>query len=269
VYKVSATAQTEKVILQSVINTNWDGALSKPYSGKSMEIFTTSGTFIVPYGVSSVYLTGCAAGGNGGAGDNDGTFRGGGGGGSGEIIYKKIVTVTAGTSIIVTIGAVGINTSFGATSLNYGANGQSGATGGSGGAGGALAFGTVAGVSGGNHNTVSTSSFIAPSGDFAKGGYSGVAANASATAGGGGAGGLGIFASYFTNSSGLSATTTGGARGEFLGGGGGGGYGNAVNGGNGGNGGYGSGGGGGGGNNSTGTGGAGGAGGPAILIVEW
>lgn len=259
VYKLNATSQIEKLIFNGMDS----------QGGRHQRIYLTSGTFLVPANIVEVYLTGCAAGGNGGNGDDGGTNDGGGGGGAGEIIYRKKVLVTASSSIVVTIGAVGMTTSFGATVLNFGLNGQAGSAGGAGGAGGALGFGSTAGASGGFQNTSSTVSTIAPSGVFAVGGGGGLAYTAGGTGGGGGAGGIGIFAGYSLATNGASGSFSGGLAGAGLGGGGGGGYGNGISAGNGGNGGYGSGGGGGGGNDGVGTGGTGGAGGPAILIVEW
>lgn len=254
VYKAEAANYANKKILSNEQN-------DRP---KSIEVYISSGTFLVPNGVNAVYLTGCAAGGAGGLGGDNLTF-GGGGGGSGEIIYNKKNAVTPGSSITVTIGAVGSNTSFGATVLNYGANGATGAAGGAGGAGGVLNLGSLAGVAGA---TTTTTSPIASNIEFAGGGTGGVSSGGY-SGGGGGAGGLGYYAGISLATNGATASVAGGVKGSFGGGGGGGGVGGGINGGRGGDGGYGSGGGGGGSNNGVGIGGAGGSGGPAILIVEW
>jgi hypothetical protein len=261
VYKAEATAQIGKIILEP---------LQYDKNNHGMEIFITSGSFIVPYGVSSVYLTGCAAGGNGAAGHNSGVFTGGGGGGGGEIIYKKKINVIAGTSIIVTIGNVGSNTSFGVTSLNYGLNGVAGSAGGAGGAGGALGAGTVAGSTGGNGGSFAAGSIGASNG-FASGGSGGQDYGVATGGGGGGGGGIGNMSLYYLPTSGNTGTGAsfgaGGAYGITLNGGGGGGGAGQTAGGTGGVGGYGCGGGGGGGGGASG--GGGGGGGPSILIVEW
>jgi len=251
IFKAGATSYYPKFVYKN------DTPESYRQSGK--QIFTSSGYFHVPLGVDQVYLTGCAAGGNGGAGQNEGSLGGGGGGGGGEVIYKKPISVIPGSSVLVTIGNVGSSTAFGAVSLNYGLSGASGASGGAGGVGGALGFGTVAGATGGSY-TIS----VGGNNGFAVGGSASVG-----DTGGGGAGGLGVFAYYLRSTNGASASFPGASGGAFGGGGGGGGRGNAINGGVGGDGGYGSGGGGGGDNFGAGSGGAGGQGGPAILIVEW
>lgn len=252
VYKAEATNYANKYTFENKL------------SDHGYQIFTSSGTFLVPLNCSYVYLTGTAAGGNGGNGYSGGNSAGG-GGGSGEKIYKKKISVSPGTSIIVTIGLPGSNTSFGSISLNYGVNGvnATSSVGGAGGAGGALLYGSEAGCSGGSGYTTSvgvgTNGY--DTGSFA---YAG---NVASTSGGGGGGaGIGNFASYKVSTNGVSGVYTGGSGGRNGGGGGGGSYGNPT-GGNGGVGGYGSGGGGGGGGLTTG--GTGGSGGSAILIVEW
>lgn len=65
------------------------------------DIFTTSGTFTVPAGVTQLYVSGCGAGGGGST-----IF--GCGGGAGASAYRTPITVTAGQSITVTIGTGGI-----------------------------------------------------------------------------------------------------------------------------------------------------------------
>lgn len=250
VYKAEATRYYPKYI--------YNPKVPDSYRQSGKQIFTSSGVFHVPLTVNQVYLTGCAAGGNGASGQSGSPARGGGGGGGGEVVYKKPFSVTPGSSIIITIGAVGSNTFFGAIAFNYGSNGVSG---GAGGAGGALGSGSVAGARGASGASSGTTAQGKKNG-FAWGGYCGESSNG----GGGGAGGLGNFASWFNSTSGGTALHAGGLFGEFSGGGGGGGYGNPT-GAIGGVGGYGCGGGGGGGGYTTG--GAGGAGGPGIIIVEW
>jgi len=251
VFKAGATSYYPKFLYKNFA--------TESYRQSGKQIFTSSGYFHVPLGVDQVYLTGCAAGGNGGVGENDGTSRGGGGGGAGEIIYKKSAAVSPGDAIAVTIGAVGSITSFGALTLNYGLTGANGSTGGAGGAGGALGFGTTAGATGGTHLED-----VASDSGFALGGSA-----TSSQSGGGGAGGLGLWGNYLKSTSGVSASLAGKSGGAWGGGGGGGGKGTDISGGAGGSGGYGSGGGGGGPNSGAGSGGIGGAGGPAIIIVEW
>lgn len=238
------------------------GSISAAYTtegkaklARGIKRFSASGSFRAPPGVSTVYITGCAAGGNGASGASAGA--GGGGGGGGEWAIKESFATVPGTLYTVTIGAVGSNTSIGTFVLTHG-NNASGATGGletsnshgtgSGGAGGNGGAATAAGTSGGS--------------GLSRGGGGGTAT--SSTGGGGGGGGGG----YRENGdNGGNAVGNGGTG---YSGGGGGGSGTTGTGGGGGNGGYGGGGGGGGGTGSgSSAGGAGGAGGPAFLIVEW
>lgn len=69
--------------------------------------FTTSGSFTVPAGVTSLQVSGCAGGGGGGGGAGSSSpfaGGGGGGGGAGESVIKEVVTVTPGQVIEVVIG---------------------------------------------------------------------------------------------------------------------------------------------------------------------
>lgn len=68
------------------------------------QIFTSSGTFTVPTGVTQIWVSLC---GGGGDGQNQGANESGGGGAGGMYIPR---TVTAGTAITVTIGAGGSGT---------------------------------------------------------------------------------------------------------------------------------------------------------------
>jgi hypothetical protein len=212
-----------------------DGAITVPYThygvsaGPRTRTFTSTGAFVVPKGVDTVWVTGCAAGGNGGAGQSGGSTPGD-GGGMGLSCIKHKVSVTSGSSITVTIGAVGANTTFGGFI--------------------ALAFGVTAG---------------GKLGLFA--GSSG--STAGAVSGGVGGSSSPIPYGSTPGSAGTAGSVGGGAGGLNGGGGGGGGNNVGGNGGNGGNGNnYGSGGGGGGASGSA-TGGSGGSGGPGIITVEW
>ena len=101
--------------------------------------FTSDGTFTVPLGVTTVYVSGAGAGG-GGAGVNAGT-RGGGGGGGGQCVIAESISVTPGAAI-----AVGIGT--GGSGGGAGINGNSGSK--------ATTFGgllSLAAGSGGNYST--------------------------------------------------------------------------------------------------------------------
>ncbi len=165
VYKNSATQQSNKKIFQQ-------DQMQAPHG---CEVFTTSGSFIVPIGVNTIYITGCAAGGNGASYLLSSNY--GGGGGGGEWAIKKSFSVTPGSILTVTIGAVSSNTSIGTFELNHGEN----ASASTGGAGGALSMGTGAGGAGGDtaKNGVSA---------FSPGGSGRLAGGGGGSYGGGGVG---------------------------------------------------------------------------------
>ena len=94
-------------------------------------VFTTSGTWTVPPGVTTVWATGCGGGGGGGGGVGSGT--GGGGGGGAQAVLKQALTVVPGTVETVTVGA----------------GGTAGSTSGAGGAGGTTSFGSLLSLAGG------------------------------------------------------------------------------------------------------------------------
>jgi hypothetical protein len=107
-------------------------------------VFTSSGSWTVPSGVSTILVSGCAGGGGGGANSTSG----GGGGGGGQAKIKQSISVTAGHSLSITIGGGGsggstngsaggtttiVDSTSSTTLLSLSAG--SGATGGSGGSG--------------------------------------------------------------------------------------------------------------------------------------
>lgn len=226
------------------------------------EVFTSTGTFTVPAGVTSVLVSGCAGGGGGGSATGGGNSCGGGGGAGGQrMIDHKVTGLTPGANITVTI--------------NKGSAGAGGASGSNNGlAGGNVVFGAYITMSGGAGGTYGGSgSAIGVGGDS-----NGIGA------GTGGDGGIGTGTFQTDGLEGLGSISynggVGGTKGATVdggGGGGGGGYhgagGDGGNGGNGGAGGAGSngadlgaGGGAGGGGSSGGVGGNGQFG---ILIVKW
>jgi hypothetical protein len=71
------------------------------------EIFSTDGTFTVPYGVTKIYITACAGGGGGGGGDPADPVRLGSGGRIGESIYRQEVTTVAEREYAIVIGSGG------------------------------------------------------------------------------------------------------------------------------------------------------------------
>ncbi|MFP1896247.1 hypothetical protein ACLEEJ_13110 [Lonsdalea quercina] len=210
---------------------------------RGLQKFLTSGQFIVPEGVSTVYLSGCGGGGGGGGGGcRTLTYEwGGGGGGAGQPVIKEAVNVTPGEVIAVTIGAAG---SAGITRAADDGTPGSG--------GGATTFGnylTLAGGGGGDPGGGSDRQYGGaggvgyPSGSF---GNDGVGSSPVIASGSGGAGASGPFG-------GGGGMVRSGAAGSTVGVAGYKGYG------------YGSGGGGG----STGLYGIGAGGQPGMLIVEW
>ena len=172
--------------------------ISAVFSSKAQSptIFTTSGTWVCPQGVTSVQIEAWGGGGGGGGAANTTNYRGAGGGGG---AYQKITSlaVTAGQTYTVTIGSGGI---AGTVSANGGLGSNStfmlGAT----------SLLIANGGSGGQTQT--TSSFpiagIGGVGTFNGGnGFIGTT-----TTGGGGGGGAG------TSTNGATATSaTGGAAG--------------------------------------------------------
>lgn len=91
--------------------------LSEIGGGMKYQIFTASGTFTVPSGVTNVKVTLIGGGGGGGGSDN---VNYGGGGGGGGVYYRQSVNVTPGSNISVTIGSGG----------SGGGNNQNGSSGG-------------------------------------------------------------------------------------------------------------------------------------------
>lgn len=121
-----------------MLSTNGSGALSWETAGggfANMQVFTSSGTFTVPAGVTKVKVTVVGGGGAGGGVVNTGT-RGGGGGGGGGASIKIVSGLTPGSTVSVTVGTGGTGVSNG----NGNAGGTSSfgahcsATGGAGGA---------------------------------------------------------------------------------------------------------------------------------------
>lgn len=102
----------------------------------SRQIFTTSGSWICPAGITSIIVLGQGGGGGGGAGGLFPTSSIGGGGGMATFLVPRIIEVVPGTTYTITIGAggtgasrstpsvpgqVGGNTSFGSLATFYGA----------------------------------------------------------------------------------------------------------------------------------------------------
>lgn len=99
------------------------------YLGGRGQLFTSSGTFTVPSGITSIKVTVLGGGGGGGTASVNGTC--GDGGGAGGMAIKFITGLTPGSTVAVTVGAGGSSSVTGGTS-SFG--GYCSATGGSGGA---------------------------------------------------------------------------------------------------------------------------------------
>lgn len=142
--------------------TQTTAAAASSYVGGRGQVFTSSGTFTVPTGVTSVAVTVQGGGGGGGAcnGGQTSVTYGGGGGGGGRAL-KYVTGLTPGASVTVTVGAAGGSAQAGGTS-SFGAyvsatGGAAGQTvnigqGGSGGAGGSGQSGDI-NVTGGTGGT--------------------------------------------------------------------------------------------------------------------
>lgn len=185
-------------------------------SFRSSAVYSTSGIFTVPAGVTVIRVQVWAAGGGGGAGwlnyDATGASAGGGGGGGGY--GEGIYTVTPGQALSVTVGAAG---ALGTSSSNATAGGSSSvgslvtATGGQPGSNASsssIGFGGLGGSSSGSNKfsvggTYGSNGFNIPGGAGALGGAGGGTFNSGSTwhaqgaaasgnfpgGGGGGAGG--------------------------------------------------------------------------------
>ena len=93
----------------------------------NMQVFTSSGTFTVPAGITKVKVTVVGGGGNGAVGQftyGQGSIGGGGGGGGAAI--EVISGLTAGGTVSITVGGAGGTSSFGTfCSATGGSNGTS------------------------------------------------------------------------------------------------------------------------------------------------
>lgn len=240
-----------------------DSNINSEGTSVGQQNFTTSGTFTVPAGVTSIAVL-CIGGGGGGGGSEDPNETGGGGGG-GALAYVNNLSVTAGESLTVTVGSGGnggggggnggsggsSSLARGGTTLVQANGGGGGQNRGSGGSGGTVSTGT--GGSGGQGGQGSDRNTNNAGGGGGAGGYSGAGgrgcdqdgspsgASGSGGAGGGGGqndggGGVGVLGEGSSGSGGGTSNPGGGGSGGTNGSSG------SGNGGNGGN--YGGGGGG-------------------------
>jgi hypothetical protein len=170
--------------------TTWRPVFDSPSHGS--QLFASSGTWVCPFGVNTVWLSGAGGGGGGGGASNVSNAAAGGGGGGASVIGAQ-VTVVPGTSYTVTIGAGG------AGGNNTGTNGATG---------GATSFGALATYSGGAGGTGSTGGATAGGAAGGAGGAPGTTASVLTGIGlvGGGGGGA-IFAPAVTTGLGQAAVT--------------------------------------------------------------
>jgi hypothetical protein len=159
-------------------------------------LFTSSGTWLCPTNITTVYLSGATGGGGGGGG---GGYGGGSGGGTGGFIYgTSPLTVVPGTSYTITF-TVGTGGAGGVSGNSNGVAGTSASlsfgnlytlAGGPGGAGGVLGGGPdgLAGTSGYGIGTAGT---IGSAGAGGAGGVNQTAVYLGGSGGGGGGGGNG------------------------------------------------------------------------------
>ena len=196
--------------------TTWTSAA--PLSGLAAQVFTSSGTFTIPTGVTRVKVTVVGGGGggcNGGGFGQNGTRGGGGGGGT---AVKWLTGLTPGNTLAVTVGAGGAGNAAGGnpggnSTVSSGTQSISTITGGGGGEG-AVTFGhwTVGGIgSGGDLNirgSGSQSGGDGVGGSSTMGGGSGVGGTSAASAEGGAYGGGG--------SSAFNAVSSAGAAGVVI-----------------------------------------------------
>ena len=218
------------------------GAAQSITSTLTVVTFTSSGTFTVPTGVTSVNYLVVGGGGSGGSSVNTTVYGGAGGGGAGGF-RTGTLSVTPGASLTVTVGAGGASATAGsgaAINGNYGNDsifstitstggglgavyGSGGAAGGSGGGGCGKSDGTP--CTGGTGNTPPVSPSQGNNGGAGGGTGTSNAPNYGA-GGGGGAGAVGVAGSTTAGGNGGAGTASAisGSSVTYAGGGGGGTY---------------------------------------------
>lgn len=177
------------------------GSTTYAYAGGRGQVFTSTGTFTVPAGVSAVKVTVVGGGGSGGSVSSS-TQGPAGGGGAGGTAIKFLTSLTAGNTIAVTISGAGASSSISSGTQTITTVSASAGSAGSYGVGGAGGIGSngdinIRGGAGG------TGAYLGGNAGYSYAGGNG----GSSTLGGGGTGGLNAAA--------------GGAGGVYGGGGGG------------------------------------------------
>lgn len=133
----------------------WATVTSLP--GMQGQVFTSSGTFTVPSGITAVKVTVVGGGGGGGASSGGCSSGAGGGGGGAGTSIRYVTGLTPGGTVSVTVGAAGTagagaGGAGGASSFGAFATGNGGSGGGTGFAGGTGAAGANGTASGGDIN---------------------------------------------------------------------------------------------------------------------
>jgi len=116
-----------------------DGTWSVPLVSNGVQVFSSSGTFTLPAGITSVDVE--VIGGGGGTGGTNAAGYASGAGGGGGYSRKRISGLTPGDTVTVTVGA----------------GGTDGAAGSAGGNGGTSSFGSYSSASGGNGGAAQSS----------------------------------------------------------------------------------------------------------------
>jgi hypothetical protein len=154
--------------------TTWTSAAStSTYIGGQGQVFTSSGTFTVPTGVTTVKVTVVGGGGNGGA-SSGATFSYCGGGGGGGLSVRYVTGLTPGGTQTVTVGGVAGTSSFGSFASATGGASVAGNDNAAGAAGGTGSSGTynIAGGAGGTGTTGSSGAGGGGGGNIGGNGYS-------------------------------------------------------------------------------------------------
>ncbi len=221
-----------------------DQILNDNFATRGSAVFTESGTFIVPDGVNILYVTGCAAGGDGTIGNRGSMIagskigsKGGSGGSAGEYIERYPIDVTINKTISVVVGTG--NTIIGDLVLIKGGNTDTTLQSGAGGTPGNETSGVSFSCPGGKGGSYRGSGFTGTTDSF-RGNSGGGGGGAGSYFGQGGKGGNGDFSVGTGGHPGLNGTGYGSGGG---GGGGATGYDNLP--------------------------GVGGKGAPGIVIIEW
>ncbi len=197
-------------------------------TAQTVQTFTASGSWVCPYGVTSITVETWGGGGGGGAAPVNSSVGGGGGGGAYLLITTVPVTFGTNYNFIVGAGGAGNSTGAGANGIASSFNGMFTASPGTGGGSNAsLASGGTGGTGGTFNGGNGAQGSIAPARSGGGGGGAGsggnggsTLTNAAGTAGGvdGGAGGTGVT----SNTDGGNAAVIGGGGGGALRNGGGG-----------------------------------------------